>query len=177
MRVSGGLWVYGLAGKMRIQTLPRRFISRTMVRRAASIWRAVTQPGSSACRPNSPKLTSAPRRALPRMRPRICLRHLTRFGINIVTYLSRATGLYTRLFAHVHTFCCLYLFFSFRDGFALVDPHFHAQLAIGGAGFGFGIIHVGTQSLQRHTAIAQPDIAGHFRAAQTPTNHDLDALR
>jgi hypothetical protein len=37
MRVSGGLWVYGLAGKMRIQILPRRFISRTIERRAASI--------------------------------------------------------------------------------------------------------------------------------------------
>src|ERR1041384_685774 len=162
MRVSGGLWVYGLAGKIRIQTLPRRFISRTMVRRAASIWRAVTQPGSSACKPYSPKLTSAPRRAFPLMRPRICLRHLTRFGINIVKPLPRATGLHTQLFAYVHTFCCLYFFFSLRDSFALVDPYFDTELTISGAGFGLGIIHVRAQSLQWNASIAQPYVAGHF---------------
>src|SRR6266511_3245003 len=91
MRVSGGLCVYGFDGKIRIQTFPRRFISWTIVRRAASICRAVTQPGSKACKPYSPKLTSAPRRALPLIRPRICLRHFTRFGINIITTSSKAT--------------------------------------------------------------------------------------
>src|SRR5688572_17150501 len=128
MRVSGGLWVYGLAGKMRIHTLPRLFISRTMVRRAASICRAVTQPGSKACKPYSPKLTSAPRWALPLMRPRICLRHLTRFGINIVTSSSRDNSLCARgLLAHVHAFGCLRLFFIFRDSFTFVNPYFDTE--------------------------------------------------
>src|SRR3970040_2163482 len=127
MRVSGGLWVYGLAGKIRIQTLPRRFISRTMVLRAASICRAVTQPGSSACKPNSPKLTSAPRKALPRIRPRICLRHFTRFGINIMTTSSKDNR-YPWLLAHVYAFGCLDLFFHFRHCFAFVDPYLHADL-------------------------------------------------
>src|SRR5512143_2778109 len=161
---------------MRIQTFPRRFISRTMVRRAASIWRAVTQPGSNACKPYSPKLTSAPRKALPVIRPRICLRHLTRFGINIVVPLPKATGLYTWLFAHVHTFCCLCLFFSFRDSLALVDPHFDPELTIGGAGFGLGVVHVRAQCLQWNASIAQPHIAGHFGATQAAAHHDLDAL-
>src|SRR6185436_4357792 len=122
--------------------------------RAASICRAVTQPGSSACKPYSPKLTSAPRNALPVMRPRICLRHFTRFGINISIPLPRATGLYTWLFAHVTTFCCLRFLFSLRDSFALVNPHFYTKLTVGGAGFRLGVIEIGTQRLQWNATIA-----------------------
>ena len=60
MRVSAGFFVYGLSGKMLIQTLPPRLILRVMATRAASIWRLVIQPRSSAFRPYSPKLTSLP---------------------------------------------------------------------------------------------------------------------
>src|SRR5215216_1347423 len=158
MRVSGGLWVYGLAGKMRIQTFPRLFISRTMVRRAASICRAVTQPGSSACSPYSPKLTSAPRKALPLIRPRICLRHFTRFGINIVTTSSEDNS-DTRLFAHVYAFSRLRLFFSFWYGLALVNPDFYAKLTVGCAGFRLGEIKIRAQGLERNTSITQRHVA------------------
>src|SRR5256714_9847068 len=48
MRVSAGFWVTGLSGKMLIQTLPPRLILRVIAIRAASIWRLVTQPRSSA---------------------------------------------------------------------------------------------------------------------------------
>jgi hypothetical protein len=48
MRVSAGFFVTGLSGKMLIQTLPPRLMARVMAIRAASIWRAVSQPGSSA---------------------------------------------------------------------------------------------------------------------------------
>src|SRR5713226_4415668 len=36
--------------------------------------------------PKSPNDSSAPRHALPRMRPRCCLRYLTFFGINIKSF-------------------------------------------------------------------------------------------
>src|SRR5664279_2088924 len=105
-----------------------------MARRAASIWRAVIQPGSRAWRPHSPKLTSAPRRALPFMRPRICLRHLTRFGINIAT--TSFHGLWRAiLLANVNAFSRLSFFFHFGLHIALVDPHLDANPAIGGQRF------------------------------------------
>src|ERR1700716_3618029 len=51
MRVSAGFSVTGLSGKMLIQTLPPRLMWRVMAIRAASIWRAVIHPGSSAWMP------------------------------------------------------------------------------------------------------------------------------
>src|SRR6185312_3450221 len=46
MRTSAGFTDTGTSGKMRIQTRPTRLMWRVMARRAASIWRAVTRPGS-----------------------------------------------------------------------------------------------------------------------------------
>ena len=83
MRVSAGFFVYGLSGKTLIQTLPPRLILRVIATRAASIWRLVIQPRSRAFSPYSPKATWLPPLALPRLRPRICLRYLTRFGISM----------------------------------------------------------------------------------------------
>src|SRR5687768_15403206 len=83
MRVSAGLDVADLSGKMRIHTLPPRFRWWVMVRRAASIWRAVIHAGSSACKPSSPNVTTFPELARPRIRPRWTLRYLTRFGWSI----------------------------------------------------------------------------------------------
>ena len=51
MRVSAGFFVNGLSGKMLIQTLPPRLILRVIAMRAASIWRLVIQPASSALIP------------------------------------------------------------------------------------------------------------------------------
>jgi hypothetical protein len=51
MRVSAGRMVTGLSGKMRIQIFPTRLMHRLMARRQASIWRAVIQAGSCACKP------------------------------------------------------------------------------------------------------------------------------
>src|SRR5437588_4858219 len=51
MRVSAGFSVTGLSGKIVIQTLPPRLTWRVMAIRAASIWRAVIQPGSRAWMP------------------------------------------------------------------------------------------------------------------------------
>jgi hypothetical protein len=51
MRTSAGFVLTGTSGKMRIHTLPARFRWRVSARRAASIWRAVSRPGSCAFRP------------------------------------------------------------------------------------------------------------------------------
>src|SRR5437870_1454227 len=51
MRTSAGFDDTGTSGKMRIHTRPTRRIERVMVRRAASLWRAVMRPGSTALRP------------------------------------------------------------------------------------------------------------------------------
>src|SRR3954465_981343 len=83
MRVSAGFWVTGLSGKMLIQTLPPRLILRVIAIRAASLWRLVPQPRSIAFSPYSPNSTRVPPFAMPGMRPRCCLRCLTRFGESI----------------------------------------------------------------------------------------------
>src|ERR671931_2606160 len=54
-----------------------------MAIRAASICRLVTQDGSSACRPYSPKATVVPPLASPRRGGRCCLRCFKRFGVSI----------------------------------------------------------------------------------------------
>src|SRR5262245_14217802 len=92
IRVSAGFCVTGLSGKTLIQTFPPRLMWRVMAIRAASIWRAVIHPGSSAWMPNSPKLTSVPPLATPVMRPRWCLRCATLRGINIYSSPGRKWG-------------------------------------------------------------------------------------
>src|SRR3989441_6696871 len=97
IRVSAGFFVTGLSGKILIQTLPPRLRLRVRATRAASIWRFVTQPGSSALRPYSPKARVEPRWALPRMRPRWAFRYLTRLGIS----MDGPLGLRGRLGEHL----------------------------------------------------------------------------
>src|SRR5579863_954832 len=83
IRTSAGLEDTGTSGKMRIHTRPTRRIERVIVRRAASIWRAVMRPGSTAFRPKAPKLSVVPPLASPWMRPLWALRYLLRFGASI----------------------------------------------------------------------------------------------
>src|SRR5688500_14265271 len=80
MRTSAGLWEIGLSGKMRIQIRPPRFMCRVIARRAASICRAVKRPRPTALSPYSPKLTLAPRVAIPLLRPFCCLRYFVLAG-------------------------------------------------------------------------------------------------
>src|SRR4051812_36797036 len=54
-----------------------------MAIRAASIWRLVSQPVSSALSPYSPNSTCCCPRENPALRPRCCLRNLTRLGDSI----------------------------------------------------------------------------------------------
>src|SRR5579871_4135236 len=63
-----------------------------MAIRAASIWRAVSQPGSVAWIPKSPKATEVPPLAAPVRRPRCVLRCLTFLGINMSVRLPAEVG-------------------------------------------------------------------------------------
>ena len=93
MRVSAGLEVTTLSGKMRIQTLPPRLRWWVIVRRAASIWRAVIQAGSRVRMANSPKAMVLPRMATPPRPPWvrfIILRCFIRLGCSIGLLLARA---------------------------------------------------------------------------------------
>src|SRR5262249_28552429 len=81
--------VTDLSGKIRIQSLPLRFMLRVNATRAASIWVFVIQARSSVCRPNSPKSIRKLREAVPLRLPRWDLRYFTRLGINGITGLPR----------------------------------------------------------------------------------------
>src|SRR5688500_5083705 len=83
MRVSAGFLVTGLSGNRLIHTFPPRLILRVIATRAASIWRFVIHAASSDFRPYSPNWTVVPPLARPALRPRCCLRCLTRFGVSM----------------------------------------------------------------------------------------------
>src|SRR5437764_6563529 len=87
MRVSGGRAVTDLSGKMRIHSLPLRFMLRVSATRAASSCVFVIQARSSVCNPNSPKSILRLREAVPLRLPRWDFRYFTRFGINGINLL------------------------------------------------------------------------------------------
>src|SRR5882762_6767680 len=82
IRVSGGRAVTDLSGKIRIHSLPLRFMLRVNATRAASICVFVIHARSSVCNPNSPKLIRKLREAVPLRLPRWDFRYFTRLGIN-----------------------------------------------------------------------------------------------
>ena len=97
IRVSAGLAVIGLSGKILIQTLPPRRMCRVLAILAASIWVLVINL--------VPELAGRIRRSslwnpqcFPFIRPRCCLRYLTLLGISILfpppfsTFLPRRTS-------------------------------------------------------------------------------------
>src|SRR5688572_9097831 len=166
MRVSAGFLVTGLSGKMRIHILPPRLIERVIATRAASIWRFVIHAGSRACRPNSPNSTVPPRYALPRIRPRCCLRYLTRFGINMVVGPRSVRGGGARDGRLRHL-----------EHFAVEDPHLDAARAVGRVRRGAREIDVGAQGVQGDAAVAVRLVARHLRAAEAAGARHAHALR
>src|SRR5262249_3173625 len=88
MRTSAGFKDTGTSGKIRIQIRPTRRMWRVIARRAASSWRAVTRPGSTALRPQLPKLSDVPPLAAPWIRPLCALRYLLRVGLSMTFYLA-----------------------------------------------------------------------------------------
>src|SRR6266699_3931098 len=89
MRVSGGREVTDLSGKMRIHSLPLRFMLRVSATRAASNCVFVIHARSSVCKPNSPKSILRLRDAVPLRLPRWDLRYFTRLGINGINFLLK----------------------------------------------------------------------------------------
>src|SRR5882762_11018527 len=87
IRVSGGRAVTDLSGKIRIHSLPLRFMLRVNATRAASICVFVIHARSSVCNPNSPKLIRKLREAVPLRLPRWDFRYFTRLGINGIKFL------------------------------------------------------------------------------------------
>src|SRR6267143_2177052 len=156
IRVSAGFFVTGLSGNTRIHTLPPRLRLRVSATRAASIWRLVTHPGSSALRPYSPKASVEPRYALPRMLPRWALRYMTRLGIS----MSALLRLHRRGAKHL----------------ALEDPHLHADRPVRRVGGGQPEVDVGPQRVQRHAPVAIPLAARDLAAAQPAGARDADPI-
>src|SRR5437867_3792129 len=95
MRVSSGVDVTDLCGKMRMKRRPSG-APRTAATRQASITFAGIHAGVSDWRPHSPKDTSFPRCATPRMRPRWDFLNFTRFGIVAMSDGLLARGLRRR---------------------------------------------------------------------------------
>src|SRR6266542_215377 len=144
MRVSAGFFVNDLSGKIRIQILPPRLTARVMAMRAASIWRAVIQPGSRICRPVSPNARVDPRVALPRIRPRCCFRYLTFEGIIMMAVLGRLAAVLGLVLL------------------AAVDPRLHADLAVRRVGLGKAVVDVGFERVERQPALLVPLGAGNL---------------
>src|SRR3990170_8558166 len=84
MRVSSGIEVTDLCGKMRTYSRPSPRMYCVAATRPASIVAALTQPPCTACNPYSPKATRLPRVALPFIRPLWLFRCLTLLGINAI---------------------------------------------------------------------------------------------
>src|SRR3989454_2988199 len=111
-----------------------------------------------------------PRHALPRRRPRICLRYLTFFGINIdLSCLapSRASDL-GQAQPVLRPRHALQL--------ALVDPHLHADLPVGRAALGKPVVDAGPQRVQRQLTLEVPFGARDLGAAQPARHADFHAL-
>src|SRR5262245_21395187 len=96
------------------------------------------------------------------MRPRCCLRYLTRFGISIARLLSslgRTAGL--RLLQHL----------------AVEHTDLHAAGSVGRERRRAREVDVGAVRVERHPALAIRLEARHLRAAETARARDADALR
>src|SRR5262245_30272065 len=157
MRVSAGFWVTGLSGKTLIHTLPPRRMWRVMAIRAASVWRAVTQPGSGGWLPYSPTLTSVAPLAAPFMRPRWCLRCATLRGINMSLVPRAEVG---RLVVVVHPALDLLLFGeeALQLGVGLLDE----GLVLGDGGLLAGLGRPAAAGSRGHDALgaAAPGAGG-----------------
>src|SRR3984957_17063764 len=181
IRVSAGFLVKGLSGKIRIQSLPPRLMKRVMATREASIWRSVIQAHSIALSPYSPNESSPPRQAFPLRRPRICFLYFTFLGINIAcsrfplypNFVAAALG---RRACGCRFAFLLDLRRALRDVFALIDPAFHGDHAVGRVRFRGAEIDVRAQRLQRQTPLQVPLFAGDFRTVQATGHANLDAL-
>src|SRR6266545_2618736 len=128
------------------------------------------------------------------MRPRCCLRYLTFFGINIeldpcrsrfrvpgsqfvFRFASGFGSLRSRRAARRPIPILFVTSGARHQPLALVEPHLHANLAVGRAGFGEAVVDVGAQRLQRQLPVQIPLRPRDFRAVQPSRHAHLDAAR
>src|SRR5436305_9345354 len=153
MRVSAGMAVTDLCGKTRMYSRPSPRTKCVAVMRPASMASALSQPPSRACRPYSPKFTALPRLALPFTRPRWLFRNFTRLGMS---------GMGALLGVQV---------------VAVIDPHFNADVPLGGLGLGKPVFNLRPQGGQRDAARHVLPGSGHLGAAQPPGHLAGESLR
>src|SRR4029079_2524212 len=133
-----------------------------MARRAASIWRAVRRPRTTALRPYSPKLTLLPTVATPLLRPFCSLRYFLLAGCSILRSRScsgpragvrtprRPLARFRRRGRHL---CRLGVV---GQDLALEHPDLDPDDAVRGARLREAVVDVGTQRVQRHATFAVP---------------------
>src|SRR5437773_2717348 len=171
MRVSGGRAVTDLSGKMRIHSLPLRFMLRVRATRAASNCVLVIQARSSVCKPNSPKSILRLREAVPLRLPRWDLRYFTRFGINgIDSSLDLLWDWHWRRWRSRSR-----RYFG-RPLFFLTNPTFHADLAVNCVCLCKTVIDWRAQRVQRNFSLAIPFRARNLGAIETPRASEPNAL-
>src|SRR5690606_19452249 len=66
--------------------------------------------------------------------------------------------------------------FLTAQNFTFENPNLHTDDAVGGAGLSGGVINMGPQGVERHSALAVPLGTGDLGAAQAPANLDLVAF-
>src|SRR5579862_281884 len=173
IRVSGGREVTDLSGKMRIQSLPLRFMLRVRATRAASICVLVIHARSRVCRPNSPKSIRMLREANPERLPRCDFLYLTLLGINGMAMSPWLGGGFGGRGGRGG-----FLSLLLRKRFlGFTDPAFHPDLSIHGVRLGEAVVYGDAQGVQRDFPLAIPFRARDFRAAETARATYLDALR
>src|SRR5262245_31098378 len=152
MRVSSGMDVTDLCGNTRMYSRPSPRTECVAVMRPASMASALSQPPSTAWRPNSPKVTALPRLALPFTLPRWLFRNFTRLGIKgiAVPFVRRIV--------------------------AVVDPHLDADVPLGGLGLGKPVLDTGPQRGQRDAARHVALRPRHLGPAEPARQLDADPL-
>src|SRR4029453_12042867 len=112
-----GMAVTDLCGKTRMYSRPSPRTKCVAVMRPASIASALSQPPSTACKPNSPYDTVLPRVALPFTLPGLLFRNFSRLGMSAIGGLLRT---------HI---------------VAVIDPTLDADMPLGGLGLGKPVLH------------------------------------
>src|SRR5260221_12341785 len=141
------------------------------------MWWSESQRGSSALSPCWRTDTPAPRHAFPAIRPRCCFRYLTFFGINIKAILAIwkfgdvkiwKCGSHFKIptFQHSQTSpgsrrpargpVVLFPADARGQALALVEPHLHADAAVGRERLREAVVDVGAQRLQRQLPVQIP---------------------
>src|SRR5712691_9214905 len=116
MRVSAGMAVTDLCGNTRMYSRPSPRTECVAVIRPASIASALSQPPSTACKPNSPNVTVLPREALPFTLPRWLFLNFTRLGMRGIGILLGGQVV------------------------PVIDPYLDAGMPLGGLGLGKPVI-------------------------------------